>query len=161
MAALSTWKALTIGLATALVISSGLASFFYQRNVFLDSEYQVVRDQLRQVSNEISLLVDYGNGTSRWYNGTRIPVGGTLFNATLQAVGNGLDYSVHPQFGVFVSGINGVKGDSSRFWSIWKWDKVSSRWMLSDVGAGELRIHDKEAAAWKIASMDPWPPSPP
>lgn len=157
----SRWKILTLGLAAALTVSAGLTSYFYQRNVFLDSEYQTLREQLQQVSNEVDLLIDYGNGTRSWHNGTRIPVGATLFNATLQIVAGGLDYSIHPQFGVFVNGINGLKGDPSRFWSIWKWDRGSNRWMLSEVGASELRLHDDDAIAWKLVSMDPRPPKPP
>lgn len=161
MSNLSRWKMLTLGLAAALAVSAGLTSYFYQRSVFLDSEYQALREQLQQVSNEVDLLIDYGNGTRSWHNRTRIPVGATLFNATLQIVGGGLDYSIHPQFGVFVNGINGLKGDPSRFWSIWKWDRDSSRWMLSEVGASELRLHVDDAAAWKLVSMGPWPPKPP
>ncbi|HLC21003.1 MAG TPA: hypothetical protein VJM10_02690 [Candidatus Methylomirabilis sp.] len=155
------WKSLALALVAAVIASSGLTAYFYQRSVFLESENQTLGGTLEQVSDRVDLLVDYGNGTKEWNNGTRIPLGSSVFNATVVATGSGVEYSVHPQLGVFITGIRGVKSDSATWWSLWRWDRAAGGWMLSEVGAAELLLHDGEAAAWKLVNVNVFPPPPP
>ncbi len=159
------WKTLALGLAIALLGSGGLAGYLYQRGAYLDAEISSLRSVLGRVSYSTDILVDYGNGTKKWYNETRVAIGSNLFNATLQSTGGSVEYSSHPQLGIFVTGINGLSssksGQQSKWWSVWRWDKGSRGWVLSDVGAAQLLLHENDIVAWKFVSANEWPPKPP
>lgn len=107
----------------------------------------------------VNFAVNYGDGTPpTWYNGTILPVGSTAFNATIAKVQ--VDYSVHPQFGIFVNGINGVNNDLSAqyFWALWVFDLPSSSWLLSDVGASSLVLQDGDVFMWFYEYHGIFPP---
>lgn len=112
-----------------------------------------------QSTISVNFSLNYGNGTApTWFNGTLLPAGSTALNATIAKAQ--VDYSVHPQFGAFVNGINGVYNNPSTqlFWALWVFDREALTWRLSDVGASALILRDGDIFQWFYEYHGVFPP---
>lgn len=110
----------------------------------------------------VSLAINYGNGSlPNWFNGTVLSAGSTAFNATLVIAQ--VDFSVHPQFGVFVNAINGVFNDPSRdlYWALWIYDRAMLAWRYSEVGASGLILQNGDIFMWFYEDHSVFPPPSP
>ena len=103
----------------------------------------------------VDTLINYGNGTSIWYNETNVPIGSTLYSLTLQ-IANGHVGSVDEfPYGHFITSINGVTSDGigsncNYCWGIWIYCPNSNGWMYSLYGADSLKLNNGDVVAWYI-----------
>jgi hypothetical protein len=74
-----------------------------------EQRYKDTLSSLNDISYKVNILIKYSNGTKTWHNQTIIPIGWSLFNATLKVTGGKVEGS-WSSFGVFVTSINGVSG---------------------------------------------------
>ncbi|MGB9718475.1 MAG: hypothetical protein ACPL4E_08565 [Thermoproteota archaeon] len=126
----------------------------------LTEEMETLARSVETITLRVSLLVKYDNDTGVWFNNTLVPVGWTLFNLTLYALGGKVDYQVHP-FGVFVTGINGVSQHGSHYWFWYRWDHETRDWILGETGADSYVLRRNDVLAWYLADASSWPPAKP
>jgi len=156
----SIWFVTTIFLL-ALVI--GEALFLVNLKMQLENKERAYSELLRSIedmTNSISILIKYDNGTRKWFNNTRIPIGWSLFNATILTNGR-VDYDVYPMMGVFVKGINGVSSHDSYYWMWYKWDSVKKDWVLGETGCDYYFLKNGDVLAWYLVDTSSWPPEKP
>src|SRR4030066_293430 len=91
-----TWVSAAL-LCTTLA-GAAASAYFYTRLVQVEADYGRTLDDLERLTIVVDIMVDYGNGTVAWFNGTRVRPGEPLLNATLR-VGGGL--SRVPRFGAY------------------------------------------------------------
>lgn len=102
---------------------------------------------------KVSMLVDYGNGTRRWYNGTAVQPGWNAYVVTLVLLDGRVQAVWYPQYEEhFVSGINGVASASSNSWFVWVHD--SGGWTVAPTGSDFVRVHDGTIFAWTLCGYD-------
>jgi hypothetical protein len=134
------WVAAAL-LCTTLV--SGAAALYLNGRVnALEAEYQRTLGELERFTVTVNILIDYGNGTSVWYNDTRVAVGESMLEATEQVAD--VDYSV-TEYGAFINGVNGVSGELNRYWI---WSYYDGGWQYGPVGADQWRLHSGDKVAW-------------
>jgi len=149
-------------LLAALIASSSLAAFYYMQ--YNQEVFVAGRDAAAVRSAEsrygtvmtANLLIDFGNGTRHWYNGTRIQPGWNLYTETL-AVTNGKVNATCCAYGShFVTGIAGVQSTpgSTKSWTVWTFNSTSS-WQQADVGVDELGVSNDSVYAWTFCAYNP------
>ena len=119
------------------------------------SSYQALANDSghRAAVYRVHMLVDYGNGTSRWYNDSGAQPGWNGYVATLVLVDGDLQATWYPQYGEhFVTGINGVNGTSAESWFLWEF--ASGRWAPSQTGPDQIQIVNGTVMAWTLCGYD-------
>jgi hypothetical protein len=152
-----------VALLTALlVISTTFALTYYAQ---YQQEVAVNNHQTLELQHFISkygavlesnLLIDFGNGTHHWYNGTQVQPGWNLYTLTL-AVTNGMVNATCCAFGShFVTGIDGVQDAPSKdkAWFNWTYNKTSL-WQTASVGADQIGVYNDSVFAWTYCSYNP------
>ena len=121
----------------------------YQRTEYaaLQDEYSETIRLLGEHTVKFDLMLDYGNGSRVWYNGTVVPVGCRLLNATILVAD---PKYLESDFGVFVTSINGVGGNEGRFWV---WNNYRDGWEMGEVGAGAYVIREGDVLSWVYGSF--------
>jgi hypothetical protein len=100
-----------------------------------------------------SMLVDFGNGTRRWYNGTTIQPGWNGYVLSLVLLKGNIQAIWYPQYGEhLVTGIDGVPQTASSSWFVWQFSHAS--WTASQTGADQLRINNGTVIAWTLCGYD-------
>ncbi|MBO3808589.1 MAG: hypothetical protein FGF50_03235 [Candidatus Brockarchaeota archaeon] len=125
----------------------------------LKEEINTLAKSVEPITLRVSLLVKY-DGTERWFNNTLVPVGWTLFNLTLYALGGNVDYQAYP-FGVFVTGIGGVNQHGNHYWFWYRWDPETRDWVLGETGADAYVLKHGDVLAWYLVDTSSWPPAKP
>ena len=154
-----TW-ALVVLLLVWAVTSTSIASYYYVQHVRYYGLYQDVLKKLGEISITVSIALDYGNGTRAWYNGTILPLGATLFNATVKV--SKYEYDLFDGK-AFTTAINDVrrKPGEKMYWTWWYWDEAERKWMLGPVACNEYTLRDGHIAIWYYSKVEVWPPKPP
>jgi hypothetical protein len=107
----------------------------------------------RPIEYKVHMLVDYGNGTLRWYNGSTIQPGWNGYVVSLVLLDGNLNGTWYPQFGEhLVTSINGVPGTASLSWSLWEYG--AGQWTYSQVGADQIHIENGTTIAWALCGYD-------
>ena len=102
---------------------------------------------------EVQMLVDYGNGTRRWYNNTAIQPGWNGYVATLVLMNGNIQATWYPQYGEhLVTGIGGVSQGSSNSWFFWEYG--SGGWSVASTGADGAQINNGTRIAWTLCGYD-------
>jgi hypothetical protein len=94
----------------------------------------------------VDLLVDYGNGTSVWYNGTEVSLDASLFDVTRMLADVTTSYwsSMEPGH-ILLSSIN---GHGTGFWVWYYWDEASGGWVFGPVGCDAWALRDGGVYKW-------------
>ena len=112
-----------------------------------------------------NVLINYGNGTMKWYNETAVPSSWNAYSLTMylakcnvQAKFYGPPLNEH-----FVTTINGVSNQGGLSWSIWMFCQKKNAWEYSQVGIDLISLADGQTLAWTYgpsSSSNPQPPIP-
>lgn len=127
--------------------SSALASLW--------SSYQELAsvDGKRALVYEVHLLLDFGNGTRRWFNDSTAQPGWNGYVVTLVLLKGDVQAVWYPQYGEhLVTGVDGVAQTSSQSWFLWEFSGGS--WVASQTGADQMRVNNGTAIAWTLCSYD-------
>jgi hypothetical protein len=101
----------------------------------------------------VHILVNFGNGTQRWYNDTRIQPGWNGYVATLVVLGGEVQAVWYPQYGEhLVTGLGGASQSSSTSWFFWEFG--GSGWSLAPTGADGLQMDNGTTVAWTLCGYD-------
>lgn len=105
------------------LIATGSAAYYYLA-------FQNLVNAIGGTPVKVDVLLDYGNGTSSWHNGTMLFANSTVFDALLSVTKN-VKYDMYP-FGVLITEINGVKNvgnaTSGMAWMWYYWENGTWNW---------------------------------
>ena len=111
-------------------------------------------------SIKVSTLFNYGNGTARWVNNSRIPMGWNFYDLTVHLTNGNVESTYYPSYREhFVSGINGIRENGSFYWHLWAFCNKDDAWALTIVGADDIVLSNNQVLSWYYASSDS-PPIP-
>jgi len=120
-------RTLALAVLATLVWAStatGFAAYYY-------INFQDLLTVIGGAPIKVDVLIDYGNGTREWHNGTVLFANSTVFDALLSVTKN-VKFDVYPSLGVLVTEINGVKNvgnvTSGMAWMWYYWEKESWNW---------------------------------
>ncbi|MEM0057782.1 MAG: PKD domain-containing protein [Candidatus Bathyarchaeia archaeon] len=107
----------------------------------------------------VDVLIDYGNGTSRWASCILQPGEDTVYNATQKVVVS-LEVSWWGT-DAFVEAIDDVRNSYPYYWMWWYWNRYTECWELGPVACNQYVLEDCDMVAWYHEDCSVWPPSPP
>ena len=142
-------RMLTMGLIVFLLVSIiaiATTIYYHQEYVTMDRQYDEELAKLGVVSYTVNILLD-NNGTETWYNQTLIPIGWSLFNATVKVTNGNVNYT-SSSTGLFITAITGVSNTGSYYWMWWIWNSASHSWTLGAVGADAYTLNNNDTVAW-------------
>jgi hypothetical protein len=109
----------------------------------INSTLEEMREEIKQFDIAVDILIDYGNGTSIWFNDTQVQLGSTLFNVTNNIAE--VEYTLF-ELGVFIDSINGVGEDLGGWWI---WYHYDGEWQYGQVGSNQWILKDGEIFSWE------------
>lgn len=119
------------------------------------SSYQALAsgDGRKAVVYSVRMLVDYGNGTSKWYNGSTAQPGWNGYMVSLVLLGGDIQANWYPQFGEhLVTGIDGVNQTASESWFVW--ELANGKWTPSQTGSDQMQVDNGTVIAWTLCGYD-------
>jgi hypothetical protein len=130
----------TLALLTWSILATGFAAFYYK-------QFSDISTVLQNVSVKISILIDYGNNTLEWHNGTLLPAGITLLNAT-RAVSK---VEMNPEYASIVDSINNVKNnpETNQYWTAYYWDANMREWKEVLEPISTLILQEGKMIEWR------------
>ena len=143
----SSWMWISTGLICILIIASYSAAYYYMEYTKFQQLYDDTLVELKKYEPYmfVNVLLDYGNGTSEWHNGTLVSKGADILNATIRIAQ--VQYSMG-QWGAWMSSINGAGGDDNTFWIYNVWNSTSLSWEMGQVAADAYILREGEIFAW-------------
>lgn len=146
-------------LAAGLILSSTLAAFYLLRYDQAENSASTYLGELKASAGtsgfaaSTNILLDFGNGTQRWYNDTRVQPGWNVYLATVVITDGNLNDTWYPQYGEhLVNGIDGVQNTGSRSWFLFSYNSTS-RWQATQLGADELPASNGSVYAWAYCGV--------
>jgi len=107
----------------------------------------------RALVYDVRMLLDFGNGTFRWYNDSTAQPGWNGYVTSLVLLNGKVEATWYPQYGEhFVKGLDGVSQTTSLYWSVWEYG--GGRWTYLQTGADLLQIHNGTTFAWALCGYD-------
>jgi hypothetical protein len=101
----------------------------------------------------VHMLVDYGNGTRRWFNDTSAQPGWNGYIVTLVLLNGRVQATWYPQYGEhLITGLGGVPQSKTTSWFLWSF--AGGKWTSSQVGVDQLPIDNGTSFAWTLCSYD-------
>jgi len=146
----SGWMWVSAGLLCGLIVTAYFAAYYYGEYTRYETLYKATFRDLEALTMQVNILIDYGNGTSKWYNNTRVPLGFSLLNTTLKVAK--VNYSTG-MYGAFVTAINGVGGEPSKFWLWYYWNSTVSKWEFGPVACNACILHHRDVVAWRYTQF--------
>ncbi len=143
-----TYKLAAAALLCTTILAGVLAFQYNGQLQAVEHEYELLLEELEDNTAVISIKVDFGDDTVTWFNDTRVPLGTNFLNATGMVSELELQSS---EWGVFVTSIDGVGGDSDSFWL---WDYYDEGWQMGPVGADKWIVHDGDILSWTYTSFE-------
>ncbi len=127
-------------------ILAAYSAFYYygQAQTYRDN-YDKLSKDMTGLTMYVSMKLDYGNGTVRWFNGTRVPLNSTVLTATKLSVLT--EYQVS-SLGSYVTALDGVNGDAHHYWGWSYWDTTKKSWIMGPVGSDAWALHDGDLYSW-------------
>ena len=138
-------------LCWAITASLALGYYYYQ--------YTDLVDRIGGSPVPVNLSIDYANGTSQWFNGTK---GATLHKCMIQA-GWDVEVTSFGVMGLYVNSINGVEEsiEESKSWGWWTWTDYG--WAHGGSACDKYIVSTDETIIWYYSYVDPttWEMTPP
>jgi len=126
----------------------------------LSSAYAILIEQEATVT--VNIGINYGNGTIEWHNGTVVPSGEFLLNATMRVATvefvNYLGFEGPGVPGAFVTSINGVAQNpaANLYWTCWAYNSQAQRYEMTKVGAGSYALTSDQTIQWYYQNAGSW-----
>jgi hypothetical protein len=144
-------------LIAALLISSSFAAFYLYQYDRAESNANSYLGELKAAGGSsietVNTLLDFGNGTQRWYNGTEVHPGWNAYLVTVIVTGGNLNDTWYPQYGEhLVNGIDGLQNSQSGSWFLWSYNGTSG-WQVAPVGADLMPVGNGSVIAWSYCGV--------
>jgi len=144
------WMWAAAALLCTTIGASFLALNYQSQNTKLQADYDALLEDVEDLTISIDMKVDYGDGNVVWLNDTRVPLDINLLRA-LELLAN-IEYTTS-EFGAFVTEVDGVGGDSDKFWLWFFYDTEAGSWEYGPSAADFYLLHDGDIVAWEYASF--------
>ncbi len=104
---------------------------------------------------KVDTLINYGNGTSTWFNRTDIPSNWNFYTLTTVVANNSVEAQFYgpPTCEHFVTGINGVRNGGQSDWTLWVFCQKDNAWTVPAVGADLLGLTTYHVLAWDYQTI--------
>lgn len=109
------------------------------------------------ITYSVNILLEFGNGTRRWYNDTAVQPGWNAYIVTLVALDGDVQATWYPSYGEhFVNGIGGIENApaSNQGWLLWTRNSTNA-WQLSSVGPDLIPMFNGSFFAWTYCHYNP------
>ncbi len=107
----------------------------------------------KALAYDVHMLVDFGNGTRKWYNDSTAQPGWNGYVTSVVLLNGNVQATWYPQYGEhFVTGVDGVPEKSPLYWGIWQFG--GGQWTYLQTGADLLQIHNDTTFAWALCGLD-------
>ena len=108
----------------------------------------------------VSTLLNFGNGTSKWFNESRVPIGWNFYNLTMYIANGKVEsaYYASPLNEHYINAIDGVRQDGSSFWHLWQFCNKDQAWSYSNIGADDIILSNGRTIAWYFDSNNDYGP---
>lgn len=101
----------------------------------------------------VHMLVNFENGTRKWYNDTAAQPGWNGYVVTLVLLKGNVQATWYPQYGEhLVTGLGGMPQSASKSWFLWS--SNGGKWTQSQVGVDQLPIDNGTSFAWTFCAYD-------
>jgi len=132
-------------LLVTTIIPSSLAVYYYNKYGETEEKYRRMVEDLDDLTIQVSIKIDYGNGTVLWHNNTRVPLNASLLSATSFIAD--ITYT-RGEYGAFVNSINDVSNKDGKYW-LWSYfDGETQEWKMGTVAADMRDLHEGDIVAW-------------
>jgi len=102
---------------------------------------------------EVDMVIDFGNGTGKWYNDSRAQPGWNGYVVSLVLLKGDIQATWYPQYGEhYITGIDGVPSQSSTSWFVWEF--TGGGWTPAPSGADQIQINNGTTIAWTLCPYD-------
>jgi hypothetical protein len=128
------------------------------------SNVRVVQASMAQQETTVTVNmgINYGQGTIEWHNGTVLPSGEFLLNATMRVAA--VEFTNFPGFvgpglpGAFVTCINDVCQNpaANMYWTLWVYEPQSQQYVMTQVGAGSYALAFDQTIQWYYQNAGSW-----
>ncbi|MDA4135695.1 MAG: hypothetical protein OK449_01680 [Thaumarchaeota archaeon] len=151
-----TLTTIIIILIAALLISTTFAGYYLLQYQQAQTNSNLYLKELKQSAPlTADILLDFGNGTSTWYNDTVVQPGWNVYLATVEITHGNMNTTWYPQYGEhLINGIDGVQGNSSDSWFLWSYNTTSS-WQLAQSGADQIPAPSGSVFGWSYCETSP------
>ncbi len=147
---------LILGLIAVLLVSAQAAAYYYLQRSYggaLSTSSAQCSSNTTSTGNnvvETNTLINYGNGTIRWYNKTNIPSSWNFYQLTFHITNGNVEEQCYgpPYNEHYVTGINNVNNRNPFYWTVWIFCQSQNAWATSPVGADLIRLSNGETLAW-------------
>lgn len=145
-------------LATAVANLNTTTAAYQEASTALSTlwgRYQALAEGsgLAPLTYEVNVLVDFGNGTSVWYNDTATLPGWDGYIVTVVVLRGDVQGQWYPQYGEhYVTGLAGVNQTSTTAWFVWEYS--GGRWIQATTGVDQIAMHNGTTIAWTLCSFD-------
>ncbi len=144
---------LSLLLVALVVLGAQLTSYYYLQRLYPSRGSSGNQP-------EVSILINYGNTTSKWFNVSNVPVGSNFYNLTSSVAH--VEAIYYPYLDAhYIIGINGVRNDNDGIrcnfcWTLWVYCQKDLAWAVSPVGADLISLANGNILAWyfQYASSD-------
>jgi hypothetical protein len=101
----------------------------------------------------VHLILNFGNGTRRWYNDSTAQPGWNGYVVSLVLLKGNVQATWYPQYGEhFVTGLDGIPQTTSESWFVWEFS--GGGWTVSQSGADQIPIDNGTVLAWTFCGYD-------
>lgn len=100
----------------------------------------------------VNISTNYGNGTTEWFNGTKVPAGSTLFELTQEIATIRYSYYTMGPGHVFIDSINNKNGTITSYWLWYYWNDSAKSWAFGPLGCDAWLLQDGGTYEWKYGS---------
>ena len=143
-------------LLAGILITSTLAALYLYQYDQAEANASTYLNELKQSSaagakgllGTTSIVIDFGNGTRQWYNGTAVQPGWNVYLVTVLVTRGHLNDSWYPQYGEhLVNGIEGLQNSGKAAWFLFSYNSTS-RWQPASLGADEVLASNGTVFGW-------------
>ena len=96
---------------------------------------------------EVNALINYGNGSTEWRNGTKVPLGSNAYDLT-HSILNITCRPVNCSTPHFIWSINALAQNATYYWSVWTYCGSDQKWVWSQVGVDDIKLTNEQTLAW-------------
>lgn len=148
-----------VALIAALLVSSTIAGLYLLKydqaeenaNTYLDELNQAAASKVFSATTDI--LLDFGNGTLRWFNDTQVQPGWNVYIATVVITKGNMNATWYPQYGEhLINGIDGVQNTASSSWFLFSYNSTT-HWQVAQEGADDLSVYNGTVFAWDYCGV--------
>jgi hypothetical protein len=145
-------------LVALLIIVASIAGLYYYQYSQAEAQNSTYVSQLNRlnVRYHSNIFIDYGNGTSHWYNVTNVPPGTNLYGETENITGGQVSATYYPEFqSHLVTGINDVNNNDTKslYWLLWTYNGTAL-WQMAATGPDVIPVNNGSIFAWSYCEAN-------